>query len=148
MIYFDTSALIKIFVLEKGSEQALRLAQDHFPPATAAIAYAEIYSGFNRRKREGYVSAKQYTKLSQQFEEHWTTFTRIELIGEVLALARVLLERHPLRAMDAIHLASAMSLQKGIQEPLQFAAADNRLLEAALAEHLLPLKIEAIKVKK
>jgi|GEM_PF-4321947 len=50
--------------------------------------------------------------------------------------------------MDAIHLASAMSLQKGIQEPLQFAAADNRLLEAALAEHLSPLKIEAIKVKK
>lgn len=96
----------------------------------------------------GYVSAKQYTKLSQQFEEHWTTFTRIELIGEVLALARVLLERHPLRAMDAIHLASAMSLQKGIQEPLQFAAADNRLLEAALAEHLSPLEIEAIKVKK
>lgn len=43
MIYFDTSALIKIFVLEKGSEQALRLAQDHFPLATAAIAYAEIY---------------------------------------------------------------------------------------------------------
>ena len=79
MIYFDTSALIKIFVLEKGSEHALRLAQDHFPLTTASIAYTEIYSGFNRRKREGYVSAKQYTKLSQQFQEHWTTYTRIEL---------------------------------------------------------------------
>jgi len=50
--------------------------------------------------------------------------------------------------MDAIHLASAMSLQKGIQEPLQFAAADSRLLDAASIEHLSPLNIENVKVKK
>ena len=148
MIYFDTSALIKIFVQEKGSETAQLLTQSPFPPATAAIAYAEMYSGFNRRKREGYISTKQYTSLSKQFEEHWATFTRIELIGDVLVLAKTLLERHPLRAMDAIHLASAISLHKGIQENLQFAAADNRLLDAALAEHLSPLNIETVKVKK
>jgi len=66
----------------------------------------------------------------------------------VLALAKVLLERYPLRALDAIHLASAISLQKGIQEPLQFAAADSRLLDAASAERLSPLNIETAKFKK
>ncbi|RMH36224.1 MAG: PIN domain-containing protein [Nitrospirae bacterium] len=142
MIYFDTSALIKLFVKEKGSEGALRLAQGQFPPVTAAIAYAEVYSGFNRRKREGYISDKQYRALSKQFEEYWATYVRIELTSDVLVLARILLERHPLRALDAMHLASAMSFQRGMQENLHFVAADNRLLDAASAEHLSPLNIE------
>ena len=141
MIYFDTSALIKLFVLEKGSKDAQRLSRDHVPVATATIAYTEMYSGFNRRKREGHLSARQYTRLSRQFEEHWTTYIRIELTQEVLASAKVLLERHPLRAFDAVHLASAISLQKGVREPLQFAAADIRLLDAASAEHLTPWHI-------
>ncbi len=141
MIYFDTSALIKLFVLEKGSEDAQRLSHDHFPVATATITHTETHSGCNRRKREGHLSARQYTRLSRQFEEHWTTYIRIELTQEVIALAKVLLERYPLRAFDAIHLASAISLQKGVQEPLQFAAADIRLLDAASAEHLTPWHI-------
>ncbi len=141
MIYFDTSALIKLFVLEKGSEDAQRLSRDHVPVATATIAYTEMYSGFNRRKRERHLSARQYTSLSRCFEEHWTTYIRIEFTQEVLALAKVLLERHPLRAFDAVHLTSAISLQKGVQEPLQFAAADIRLLDAASAEHLTPWRI-------
>lgn len=141
MIYFDTSALIKLFVLEKGSKDAQRLSRDHVPVATATIAYTEMYSGFNRRKRERHLSARQYTRLSRQFEEHWTTYIRIELTQEVLASAKVLLERHLLRAFDAVHLASAISLQKGVREPLQFAAADIRLLDAASAEHLTPWHI-------
>lgn len=141
MIYFDTSALIKLFVLEKGSEDAQRLSRDHVPVATATIAYTEMYSGFNRRKREKHLSTRQYTSLSRRFEEHWTTYIRIELTQEVLASAKVLLERHLLRAFDAVHLASAISLQKGVREPLQFAAADIRLLDAASAEHLTPWHI-------
>ena len=141
MIYFDTSALIKIFILEKGSEDAQRLSQNHFPLATAAIAYAEIYSGVNRRKREGYLSAHQYTRMSRRFDEYWTTAIHVELTQEVLTLAKGLLEKHPLRASDAIHLASALILQKGIREPLPFAAADSRLLDTASAEHLTPSRI-------
>lgn len=148
MIYFDTSALIKYFVVEKGSDLAQRLVQARSPTATASISYAEVYSGLNRRKREGHISATQYARLGRQFEEHWPSYIRIELVQEVLALAKFLLERHPLRALDAIHLASAISLKKGIHEPLQFAAADSRLLDAASAEHLSPLNIETAKFKK
>ena len=44
MNYFDTSALIKRFVAEKGSDlvQAM-IAQE--PPAIATIAYAEVHAG-------------------------------------------------------------------------------------------------------
>lgn len=141
MIYFDTSTLIKLFILEKGSEDAQRLSRDHLPVATATIAYPEMYSGFNRRKREGYLSARQYTRLSRQFEEYWTTSIHVELTQEVLTLAKGLLERHPLRAFDAIQLASALIFQKGIREPLPFVAADSRLLDAASAEQLTPWHI-------
>ena len=42
MTYFDTSALIKYFVVEKGSDLAQRLVQAHSPTATGSITYAEV----------------------------------------------------------------------------------------------------------
>ena len=67
----------------------------------------------------------------------------MELHDEVLQLARTLCERHTLRGLDAIHLASALSLKTALGEAMTFAAADARLLRAAEAEDLQPLDVEA-----
>jgi predicted nucleic acid-binding protein len=54
--------------------------------------------------------------------------------------AGALLERHPLRSYDAIHLATALAAQQSFQQrgltPLTFLSADDRLNEAASAEGL------------
>lgn len=50
--------------------------------------------------------------------------------------ARALLVRHPLRAGDAIQLASALLLRRELAEPVTFAAYDDRLKAAARAEGL------------
>ncbi len=50
--------------------------------------------------------------------------------------ARALLVRHPLRAADAIQLASALLLRRELNEPVTFAAYDDRLKAAARAEGL------------
>ena len=58
----------------------------------------------------------------------------------VIDLACTLLERHPLRAYDAIHLATALSAQRFLDaqgySPLTFVSADDRLNRAAAAEGL------------
>ncbi len=60
----------------------------------------------------------------------------VELASEVVAEARALLLRHPLRAADAVQLASCLVLQAKVDSPMIFAAYDQRLLEAARQQGL------------
>ena len=61
----------------------------------------------------------------------------VELSTPVVLEARALLVRHPLRAGDAIQLASALLLRRELGEPVAFAAYDDRLKAAAKAEGLV-----------
>lgn len=144
MIYLDTSALIKLYVVERGSPAVIALVRREGAPSTATIAYAEVYSGLLRRRREGSVTETQYGQISGRFEQDWPTCIQVELQKDVLELARDLLRRHVLRAFDAIHLASALSLKTRLNEDIVFAAADDRLLRAAGAEHLIAVNAEAV----
>ncbi len=146
MNYLDTSALIKRFVAEQGSLLVRRLVIREGPSATAKIAYAEAYSGLTRKHREGHLSTGQYARACQQFENEWQAYVRVDLQDEILRLARDLIRRHPLRGFDAIHLASALSLKKALGEEITFAAADERLLRAAGAEHLHALNVETAQI--
>lgn len=142
MIYFDTSALIKRFVAEKGSALVQRVMANESPVATATVAYAEIYAGLTRKNREGHLSRTEYALACRQFERDWPAYIRVELRDEILQLARELIQRHPLRGFDAIHLASALSLKTGLGGDMTFAVADERLLRAASAEELEALNVE------
>ena len=142
MIYLDTSALIKRFVNEKGSALVQFIVQRRRPVATAKIAYAEIFAGLTRKLREGYVSRSGYDLTCRQFERDWPAYLRVELEDSILLLARDLIQRHPLRGFDAVHLASAVSLKSALSEEITFAAADERLLRAAQAEELEALNVE------
>jgi predicted nucleic acid-binding protein len=62
--------------------------------------------------------------------------------SDILLLARDLIRRHALRGVDAIHLASALSLRESLTETVRFFAADERLLRAAEAERLAPVDVE------
>jgi len=142
MNYLDTSALIKRFVRELGSDVVAQLLESGEPVATAKIAFAEVYSGLTRRLREGDLSGRAYSLVCRQFERDWLGYLRVDLHDEILLSARDLIRRHPLRAFDAIHLASALSLQKALVEEVTFAASDERLVRVADAEHLTTLNVE------
>ena len=124
MTYLDTSALVKRFVSEAGSRQVQALLTRGGPVAAATIAYTELYSGLTRRHREGMLSPLQYRLACRRFEQDW-------------------IQRHGLRAFDAIHLASALGLQAAANEPVTFVAADQRLLRAAAGERLATVNPEA-----
>ena len=142
MIYFDTSALVKRFVQEKGSPVVQSLFKSAAGIATAKIAYAEIFAGLSRKLRERSVSKAQYSTACRQFESEWHAYVRIELQDDILALARDLIQRHPLRGFDAVHLASALRLKAAIAEEMRFVAADKNLLKAAQSEMLDAINVE------
>jgi uncharacterized protein len=142
MIYLDTSALIKRFVAEVGSETVDDLIGKSGPVMIAKIGFAEVHAGLKRKQREGALSGQDYALSVRQFEADWVHYHRIDLLDDILQLARDLIQQHPLRGFDAIHLASALSAKRATGEDLSFAAADTRLLRAAESEHLISINVE------
>ena len=136
MNYLDTSALVKRFVEEKGSERVAAIVLRGGPVATAKIAYAEVFAAFARRHREGAISQGRYARVRRNFAREWGAYVRIDLHHDVLTRARDLIRRHPLRAYDAVHLATALDLQAALGESVVFVAADGSLLQAAEHERL------------
>jgi predicted nucleic acid-binding protein len=147
VIYLDTSALIKRFVNEKGSPLVQSLVRQRDPVATAKVAYAEIFAGLARKLREGNIPRILHALACRQFERDWQAYIRVELQDDILFLARDLIHRHPLRGFDAVHLASALSLKNSLGEDVTFAAADKRLLQAAMAERLKALNVETARAR-
>ena len=142
MIYLDTSALIKRFVVEKGSELVKPLFHRAPPIATSKIAYPEAYAGLTRKHREGSLPRRDYEEICRQFELDWHSYVRVDLRDDVLSLTRDLIKRHALRGFDAIHLASAVGLAEALGERVRFVAADKRLLHAAEREKLDTLDVQ------
>lgn len=87
--------------------------------------------------RKGTVlGAPEYDEIVRRFLQDWPTYVRMNLDEVVLARSKALLERYPLRTLDAIHLASAIELQSHLEEPSVLISADTQLLKAAAAERL------------
>lgn len=141
--YLDTSALIKRYVQETGTawiQTPVAPAAGH-TLLTARLTMVEVYSALARRRREGSAPAADCAVATQAFTAHSATeYDLIELDLNVVTLARDLLERHPLRAYDAVQLASALIANQALQiaqlRPLVFLSADDRLNAAAEAEGL------------
>lgn len=106
------------------------------PHATATIIYTETFSAFRRRVRDTSLKEPQYHEVVRRFLLEWPTYVRITLDDSILVRSRSLLERHPLRTLDAIHLASALELQRYLDEPSVLISADLQLLKACRAENL------------
>ena len=104
MIYLDTSALVKRFVAEVGSDRVGRLFLEQATFATAKIAYPEIYSGLTRKWRENALSRSDYELACREFELDWEAYIRVDLHDEILSISRDLIQRYPLRGFDAVHL--------------------------------------------
>ena len=137
MIYLDSSALFKKYYQEIGTESVWRLFAERRVLATASLSYAEVLSALNRKLSEHRIGREQYHAAADSLEHDWTELDVIPMRQEVLRQARIVLERHTLRAGDAVQLASALHL--AASGPVGFASADRRLNQAATAEGFILL---------
>ena len=133
MRYFDASALAKRYVREKGSVKVRRLLSSDVP-AASRLSAVEIASALMRRSREGAFSDTERDRAFAALDADMLAMLVVELTAEVVARARELLRRHPLRAGDAIQLASYLYLREELSEQALFVVFDDRLAAAARAE--------------
>src|SRR4029450_7034264 len=100
-VFFDSSALAKRYVEEKGSDQVQAILSSASALAVSVICIPEIVSALCRRRRERKVSAEQYRKVKASVLSDIDDATVIGITEEVIAQAVALLERFPLRSADA-----------------------------------------------
>lgn len=142
--YLDASALVKNYFEETGSSEVRNLLRQTLP-ATSRLTAVEVASALVRREREGALDPADRDQLLSDLSEDLTVLYVVELVPEVAAQARALLLRHPLRASDAVQLASCLVLKAKVDRPVVFAAYDQRLLEAARQQGLEVFGVEASK---
>jgi uncharacterized protein len=129
--YFDTSALVKRYVVEEGSRHVRRLLR-RYEVISSAVFHVEIGSALRRRKTEGAVSDATLKRLLDRVRSDAASWRLVAVADEVLVLARDRVLEHPLRSLDAVHLASAEAIRReGVILP--FVTADVRQAAAALA---------------
>ena len=95
---------------------------------SSVVLYVEARSALGRAHRARRLRERAVSSRRQQLETLWTAIDRLEVTERVVRMAGELAERHGLRAYDAVHLASAVSVADG---ELVLVAADGDLLTAA-----------------
>lgn len=134
----DTSALYKLYSRERGSDRVRALVGAARELAVAAHCKVEVASALHRQRHDGLVPADDYLRIMAIVQQHFAAFTRIELDRRVEAHAIAVMERSRLRALDALHIASAQVAGVDL-----FVTADRRQALAAEAAGLDTELIEA-----
>ena len=126
ILFCDTSALLKLFIDEQGSESMIKAGTSSEGIAVCRITWAESMAAFAQAR--------------SMFEQAWPGFAIADVTQPLVEKAGVFAEAFGLRGSDSIQLAAAHRLHEHFALPLTFACFDRRLNQAAklLQLELLP----------
>lgn len=131
--YFDTSALIKRYIDEPGRREVLKLLRQYDCVASAVLP-VEVRAAVRRRGSEGTLDEEEIPAILKRLAADRAFWALVEVSREVLGAAETLAAMHPLRALDAIHVASAQLFAARVPPPAPlFVSADDRQTTAAAA---------------
>ena len=125
-VFLDTSAFAKRYVAEQGSDQVLAVCQQADSLVVSVICLPELISTLSRLVREKKLASAAYRKMKGDMIADLADVDICQITREVLVSVVSLLELHPLRAMDGLHVACALACA-----PDAFVSADHRQLSAA-----------------
>ena len=136
--YFDTSALVKLYVEEPGTERVLELTRypDRDTYAVLDLSRVEFRAAIRARERRSHIPKATAEGVLKQFEQHLEGLLLVQPVtASVVEEAAALVDRHPLRAYDALQLAGCLALQGASPSgPPLFVCADKPLVRAAERE--------------
>ncbi len=147
LYYLETSALVKLYVREPGTDRMLNLvttdADDQF--AVLSLAQVELQSAIRRRQRAGDLAESLADRLLGIFQRHLEVIFDQQHVGDVeIQSACALIDSYGLTTMDAIHLAAFLSLaMRSRAREVTFVSADGQLLHAADAQRFPTLNVSA-----
>jgi predicted nucleic acid-binding protein len=134
LFYLDASAWVKRYVQEPGSAWVHGLFDRQERIASSTLGYLEVTAALSRR-----LSQADFARVEPRLETDWQNMARLPITGEMMDRAVDLARQYKLRGADAVHLATALDLQKtlaAINESVVLVASDEELLKGAQASGL------------
>lgn len=125
-VFFDSSALVKRYVPEKGTDAVLALCQEAGELGLSVICYPEIISALCRLRREKRIDGPGYVAAKQGIAEDLRDVVLCSITETTVLQAIFLLEANTLRAMDAFHIAAALEWEADL-----FVSSDLQQFKAA-----------------
>ena len=136
--FFDSSALVKRYVAEPGTEVVLSLVGRAELCLASRFTWLEVLSAVVRVFKEGTLSNARGV-IRALDEDFHALLGIVEITPALMAEARRLTIQHALRAADSVQLSSALSARAIHSADIRFVCADQRLNEAAASEGLAVL---------
>jgi hypothetical protein len=110
LVYFDSSALVKLVVEETGTELAAALWDGCDAALASRLAYPEVRAALAAAARNHDFDDDKLAAVEEAWEEYWAAIRPVELTAAVEQRAGHLAGEHALRGADAVHLASALAI--------------------------------------
>ena len=110
IVYFDSSALVKLVLDEAGSDLAAELWNACDAALSSRLAYPEVCAALAAAGRSHDLTDSEVSAALQEWKLFWSSMRPIELSGEVERVAGELAILNRLRGADAVHLASALAV--------------------------------------
>ncbi len=134
MRFWDTSALVPLFIREQASDRMRKLLADDPVVIAWTLARVEFLSALARRRRAVPAARRALLGARRGFLEAWPHWNEVVAVDAVRGHAERLVEVHPLRAADALQLGAALAAAEGHPESLELVTLDAALAEAAELE--------------
>jgi hypothetical protein len=132
-LFIDTSALIKRYISEDGSEQVDNLMDSAIEIIVSPVTKIECISTIKRLLTEKLITSKEFNDIKNDILYDFQYFNVIRMNDRVENTAIKLIEKYQLKTLDAIQLSSCCITYP---EYLNFVACDNKLINAANREKL------------
>ena len=131
ILFCDTSALVKLYVREDGTDGTVEQAARSDVVAVCRVAWVEFMSALARRSREQPQDAAALAEARRRFAADWPHYLKIEVTQDLVDLAGEYADTFALRAYDSVQLAAAQMLHRELPAEVHFACFDARLAKAA-----------------
>lgn len=129
--YLDASALVKRYIVERGSQETIALTADSGMTATSMVSRAEVAAALAKAARTGLITHEVARKAQRRFAGDWSDLVRMPVTEALVERAEGLAWHYSLRGYDAVQLAAALTWQESVGEEITLATFDQQLWEAA-----------------
>jgi predicted nucleic acid-binding protein len=132
-IFCDTSALIKKYISEIGSDKFEKILSRTDNIFVSAITEIETISTFKRLFTERAIDKHEYEMIVKDFETDFQFFSVVSIDSDIIKQALKMINQYQLKTLDSIQLGTLVYLKNEINS---FVACDEKLIKSALKEKI------------
>lgn len=133
IVYLDTSAYVKLYVAEPGSDLIRGVKAQAKTICSHLIAYAELRATLGKAAREQRLTHEGLAQQCRNLEADWASTQVVGVTEALIRRAGDLAQQFGLRGYGSVHLAAAEAVWRALPGvDFRFVAFDDKLVEASV----------------